>query len=166
MSESYSFDAPRLFTVGAVGEVGARLFFIQAHAEGTTVSVKCEKQQAAALAEHLQRVLADLPVVDADEPPPLIEPLPPMDIEFAVGTISIGYDEDRDRVLLVLEEIRPDDEDDLIAEAPGSLRLRVTRSQAAAFVTQASGLVAAGRPPCRLCGQPLDPDGHVCPRLN
>jgi uncharacterized repeat protein (TIGR03847 family) len=142
------------------------VFFIQAHAEGTTVSVKCEKQQAAALAEHLQRVLADLPVIDADEPPPLIEPLPPMDIEFVVGTISIGYDEDRDRVLLVLEEIRPEDDDDVPIGAVASLRLRVTRAQAAAFVTQATGLVAAGRPPCRLCGQPIDPNGHVCPRLN
>ncbi|MCU1352142.1 MAG: hypothetical protein JWM05_1351 [Acidimicrobiales bacterium] len=166
MADSYSFDAPRLFTVGAVGEVGSRVFFIQAHAEGTTVSVKCEKQQAAALAEHLQRVLADAPAVDPDELPPLIEPLPPMDIDFVVGSISIGYDEERDRVLLVLEELRPDDEDEAEPADVGTLHLRVTRGQVAAFIDQAASLVAAGRPPCRLCGQPIDPNGHVCPRLN
>ena len=60
---SYEFESPRLFTVGALGEPGQRTFFLQAHAEGTTVSLKCEKQQAEALAEHLEGVLADLPTV-------------------------------------------------------------------------------------------------------
>ena len=27
-------------------------------------------------------------------------------------------------------------------------------------------VVAAGRLPCPLCGQPLDPQGHICPRRN
>jgi len=37
---------------------------------------------------------------------------------------------------------------------------------ARAFVARASRVVAAGRPPCPLCGAPLDPQGHICPRRN
>jgi hypothetical protein len=27
-------------------------------------------------------------------------------------------------------------------------------------------IVAAGRPACQWCGNPIDPDGHICPRMN
>jgi uncharacterized repeat protein (TIGR03847 family) len=79
--------------------------------------------------------------------------------------------------VLVAEEAVPgtgDDEDDQFDDAEddgetsagASARFRLTRAQVAAFVTRARELVAAGRPPCPLCGGPLDPDGHVCPRTN
>ena len=45
-------------------------------------------------------------------------------------------------------------------------RFRLTRPQAAAFVERARSLVQAGRPSCRLCGLPMDPDGHTCPGTN
>lgn len=45
-------------------------------------------------------------------------------------------------------------------------RFRLTRPQAAAFVERARSLVQAGRPSCRLCGLPIDPDGHTCPGTN
>ena len=48
----------------------------------------------------------------------------------------------------------------------GHIRLYVTRSQAAAFCDHADELVAAGRPNCQWCGNPIDPDGHPCPRMN
>jgi uncharacterized repeat protein (TIGR03847 family) len=162
-SDSYLFDDPRLFTVGALGEPGSRVFFLQAHEEGTTVSVKCEKQQAEALAEYLEGVLADLPAVDPSEPPPLVEPLPPLSLEWVAGTMSIGWNEATERVVLDVEEL-VDDEDAM--EDPAHLRLQLTPSQAAGYVEQARSLASAGRPACRLCGQPIDPAGHACPRLN
>jgi uncharacterized repeat protein (TIGR03847 family) len=165
MSESYEFDSPRLFTVGIVGEPGHRMFFLQAHADGVTVSVKCEKQQAAALADYLANVLASLPAVDPAEPGPLIESLVPLDIAWVAGLMAVAYDEDIDRVVLVIEELAADEAE--TADTPGaSLRLRLTRAQVAAYIHHARRLVAAGRPPCRLCEQPIDPEGHVCPRLN
>jgi uncharacterized repeat protein (TIGR03847 family) len=170
MSESFMFDEPRLFTVGVMGEPGHRLFFLQAHGDGTTVSIKCEKQQAGGLADFLATILADLPPADDNEPPALTEALVPMEMAWIAGTMTVGYDELSDRVLLVVEEvvIEPDEEgpEPIAAEEPASLRLRLTRGQVAAYIEHARELVAAGRPPCRLCGQPIDAEGHVCPRLN
>lgn len=51
-------------------------------------------------------------------------------------------------------------------EGPDVLRVRVTPAAARSFVQRAARLVASGRPPCPLCGQPLDPQGHMCPRRN
>lgn len=163
MAESFDFEAPRLFTVGVIGDPGHRTFFLQAHADGETVSVKCEKQQAAALADYLENVLSSLPKADQSGPAPLIESLVPMDIAWVAGVMAVAYDEDLDRVVLVVEE-GTDPDDETVESA--SLRLRLTRLQVAAYIRHARELVAAGRPPCRLCGQPLDPEGHVCPRLN
>jgi uncharacterized repeat protein (TIGR03847 family) len=55
---------------------------------------------------------------------------------------------------------------DLSDDPGGSARIAITRAQAAAFAVRGARLVAAGRPPCPLCGYPLDPRGHVCPRTN
>ena len=65
-----------------------------------------------------------------------------------------GRDEDED----------DDDDDDL--EGPDVLRVRVSAATARSFVERAARVVASGRPPCPMCGQPLDPQGHICPRRN
>jgi uncharacterized repeat protein (TIGR03847 family) len=44
--------------------------------------------------------------------------------------------------------------------------VRLTPQAARVFIERARRVVAAGRPPCPLCGQPLDPAGHLCPRHN
>jgi uncharacterized repeat protein (TIGR03847 family) len=67
---------------------------------------------------------------------------------------AAGIDEDEDE----------DEDDDL--EGPDVLRVRVSAAAARAFVERAARVVASGRPPCPLCGQPLDPQGHICPRRN
>jgi uncharacterized repeat protein (TIGR03847 family) len=56
-----------------------------------------------------------------------------------------------------------DDDDD---EGPDTLRVRMSTEVARGFVQRALEVVAAGRLPCPLCGQPLDPQGHICPRRN
>jgi uncharacterized repeat protein (TIGR03847 family) len=77
-----------------------------------------------------------------------------------VGTVGVSYDDAEDRVILVIEELVADEETGAIA------RLSISREQAAAFAIQATRLVESGRPPCPLCGSPLDPSGHECPRTN
>jgi NAD(P)-dependent dehydrogenase (short-subunit alcohol dehydrogenase family) len=57
-----------------------------------------------------------------------------------------------------------DDDDDL--EGPDVLRVRLSAATARSFVERAARVVASGRPPCPMCGQPLDPQGHICPRRN
>ena len=89
-----------------------------------------------------------------------------------LGPIGLGYDRGNDRLLVQLEELdrrRDDDEDDEDGRGAvdrGHVRLYVTRGQAAAFCEHADELVAAGRPSCMWCGNPIDPDGHPCPRMN
>jgi len=119
-----------------------------------------EKAQVAALSAYLAKVLEDLPspdhlpedldLEDADEP------------SWAVGTLGVTYDELTDRVLLVAEEAVTEEEEEEAAVA----RFGATREQIAALVIRGAELVQAGRPPCPLCGYPLDPAGHACPRSN
>lgn len=165
MSESFSFDEVEHFTAGAVGEPGARVFYIQAGAAGRVLSFKCEKQQVGALSEYLSGVIADLPPTKrADVSMDLIEPVL---AEWNTGTMSVGYDEVAERILLVIEEILDErglDPDAAMPE-PASLRVRLTLPQVVAYNEWAAHLVEAGRPPCELCGHPKGPD-HACPKTN
>ena len=157
MTEAYDLSADRV-CVGTVGPVGNRLFLIQCRGDGTLLTLKVEKQQVAAMSELLARVVKDqqrpghLP--DDQE---LEEPTEPA---WAVGTVGVSFDEAEDRIVLVIEELVPEGEVGAIA------RVSITREQAAAFSIQATRLVESGRPPCPLCGSPLDPSGHECPRTN
>lgn len=177
MNESFDFRHPSHFTAGAVGEPGRRVFYLQAAEESRLVSLKIEKQQVAALATFLQTVLEDLPAPSGEpEAAQLLEPAIP---DWVVGQIAVGVDEATNRVVLVVEElVEVDDEDededdddtdpiDEDAVPPGAtLRLHLTLEQAAAFIATAGELMQRGRPSCRLCGQPMDPADHACPRLN
>lgn len=165
MSEFYDFDQPGRFAVGAMGQPGHRVFFLQAFAEGAEVAVKCEKQQAQALAEHLVKLLADLPGEDAPAAASA-EALPPSDLAFTVGSISIGVDRRDNRLVVLLEEFPDVDEEQETPDEPARLRVHLTRDQVRAYAGQVEALLATSRPLCRLCEQPIDPDGHACPRLN
>lgn len=166
MTDSHDFDAVDCFTVGAVGEPGQRTFLFQARAGTQQVSVKCEKQQVAALTEYLQGVLADLPPVD-DLATVDLDLQAPLDPEWVAGTLSVAYDDVSDRIVILVEEVGvlDEDDDDLLGPDRASLRVRLTRVQVAALVRHTVALVEAGRPPCPVCGNPRGPD-HACPRTN
>jgi uncharacterized repeat protein (TIGR03847 family) len=184
LSSSFDFDAPERFCAGTIGEPGQRVFFLQMEADGLVVSLRLEKQQVAALAEYLSGILDDLPTVDPADVADAGDLVEPVVAEWVVGSLGVAWEEASDRVVLVAEEAvaiemadeddedEEDDEDDLDVDdeddAPhgATARIRLTRAQVRAFVTQARELVSAGRPACPLCGQPMDPDGHVCPRSN
>ncbi len=154
------FDDPTGFTAGTIGPPGQRVFYLQAQDQGVVASVRLEKQQVSALAEYLAGMLHDLPAPTKVPPAPeLVEPVVP---EWTVGNIGVAYDNDHDRIVIVAEELVPEE----AADAGESLRIVITRAQVRAFIDRASELMAGGRPPCRLCGAPLDPEGHACPRAN
>ena len=153
---------PDRFTAGAVGQPGFRVFFLQA-VEGTqVVSLRLEKQQVGALGQYLQGVLSDLPVVPPEALPTALDLVEPVVAEWIVGTLAVAYDGAEDRVVLQADEMV----DEEAGEEGSHARFHLTRAQVVAFCAHAETLVAAGRPPCPICGQPLDPDGHVCPRSN
>ena len=170
MTASFDLTAPHHFTAGTIGEPGQRVFFVQA-AEGTaTVTLKVEKTQVAALAQYLAELLADLPPVPDDEVPADLELLEPTVAEWIVGTIGVAFDEVRDRMVVTFQELQVVEEsDEPILEPDETASLAtfvVTRGQALGFVRRAAQLVSSGRPPCTLCGRPLDPQGHVCIKTN
>ncbi|HEY2814925.1 MAG TPA: DUF3090 family protein [Acidimicrobiales bacterium] len=166
-NERASFDLadPMVFTTGTVGSPGKRAFYLQAQGDGVVVTLKCEKQQVGALADYLAGLLADLPTVEPDTVPTLLDLCEPVIPEWAIGTLAVAWDETNDRMVLVAEELLAEEEQDSVTEVARA-RFQLTRPQVAAFVARARELVAGGRPPCPLCGGPLDPEGHACPRLN
>lgn len=153
-----SFDDPRAVTVGAVGPPGQRVFYLQVGDDDEVLSVKLEKQQVVALADYLSGLLADLPA--EDEPDLGAGHDEPDQLAWVVGNIGVAYDNTADRIVVVAEELVPEDEDGEV------LRIAATRAQIKGLIGRAEVLIAGGRPPCRLCGAPIDPGGHACPRAN
>jgi uncharacterized repeat protein (TIGR03847 family) len=167
MSIFFEFDEVNAFTVGTVGRPGERTFLLQARVDDQRVTVKCEKQQTAAIVQYLRKVLADLPPAEDRPMPGALELRDPLDPVFVLGPIGLGYDRSNDRVLVQLEEVGEIDEDgELVDQDRGHVRLYLSRGQAAAFCDHADRIVEAGRPPCQWCSFPIDPDGHACPRMN
>jgi len=159
----FELREPDRFTAGAVGEPGARVFYLQGVEGAEVVSLRLEKQQVAALADYLMGVLSDLPVIEVTDLPSPVELVEPVIAEWIVGTIAVAYDQADDRIVLQADELV----DEETSEEEGAhARFHLTRGQVQAFCGHAAILVASGRPPCPICGQPLDPDGHVCPRSN
>ncbi len=158
MSDGYDLSDPERITVGTVGPVGDRLFLLQCRQGPVLLTLKMEKQQVAVMADYMARIVRDRPRPDhLPDDAALEEPAEPA---WVVGTIGVSYDENDERIVLVIEELVPEDETGAIA------RLSISREQAAGFAIQATRLVESGRPPCPLCGSPLDPSGHECPRTN
>jgi uncharacterized repeat protein (TIGR03847 family) len=165
------FDVtPDVFTADFTGQPGARTFYLQARGSSGVHSFLLEKQQVAILAEKLQEVLL---AIDADDTikstPPQRDPglrlEEPVEPEWRIGGIGLLYDEDRDVVVLTLQEVRPDDEEE-DEEDDSGYRFHLRRDQVRALVLHALAAVGEGRPLCQLCGLPMDPEGHVCPASN
>jgi uncharacterized repeat protein (TIGR03847 family) len=176
----YVFDPPDRFVAGTVGEPGNRTFFLQARDGGRVISVVLEKVQVAVLAERLNQLLDELEErgIAETEPGPARDDVEPLDepiVEaFRAGTLTLGWDGSAERVLVEARaQVEDEDEEDEEADVEAAVdddadlfRVRLTAPAARAFVERAVRIVASGRPPCPLCGQPLDPQGHICPRRN
>ncbi len=182
----YSFEDPDRFVAGAIGEPGSRTFFLQAREGKRVTTVVLEKIQVALLAERLAHLLAEVRSRGAHVPEeaaegdidraPLDEPLREA---FRVGTMAITWDGDDETVVIEARELLETEEDadevEAVEDEPGededdedADRVRITLSprRVLAFAARALEVVAAGRPPCPYCGQPLNPEGHLCARRN
>lgn len=170
------FDPPERFVAGTVGQPGERTFYLQATGGGRTVSVALEKSQVALLAAKLGELLEEVRRRGIDVPsgpPRELEDVAPLDTpveeEFRVSAMALGFDV-ADGMVVVEAQSATEGEPPALADdtedGPDTLRVRMTPVTALAFVARAARVVAAGRPPCPLCGLPLDPSGHVCPRMN
>jgi uncharacterized repeat protein (TIGR03847 family) len=158
---SFDFETPDHFTAGAVGPPGQRTFYLQLREARRLVTLKVEKEQVRALAEYLAGLLARIEPGAAPVPDDFAL-LEPVEAAWNVGSIGVGYDEGRDRILVEAGELVEEDSQ----EEPAAARFRITRAQAAGYVERAQELMRGSRPTCPLCLQPMDPAGHVCPRKN
>ncbi len=214
-------------TADAVGPAGQRTFYLQGRKDDHLVTLRLEKQQVQLLAASVVEILSRLGKETGEGPPEeamgLEEPVVP---EWRAGRLSIGYTEERDLILLEVEELVPDEDDEeegeetvplefetttLTGEAeeeeeeedweddiselseleeleemaesevlaemtaqaggededePGRVRFWATREQMLSLARHGASVCAAGRPRCQLCGNPIDPEGHLCPALN
>jgi uncharacterized repeat protein (TIGR03847 family) len=158
--------------------------------EKVQVSLLAEKLEELLL-EANKRFGVDMPeapIVAIHDNDPLDSPV---DEEFRVGTLGLAFDVDTATVVIEAieageaeveialgEDDDPEDDedadddtaDDDDDEEPDDdldrLRVRLSPEATRAFIDRARRVVSAGRPPCPLCGQPLDPAGHLCPRHN
>ncbi len=185
MAIEHRYDQPDRFVVGTVGRPGERTFFVQARQGRRLTSVVAEKQQVEVLAEHLDRVLDELSHLSSgavDVPPKRNEvvdndPLDaPIEEEFRIGTMTIAWDPNTERVVIEMFPISdaeiPSDADASeaaaleAAEASEVFVVSIRPGAAREFVARSRAVVESGRPACPFCSQPIDPDGHICPRAN
>jgi len=174
-------------TADAVGEPGARTFYLQVRSGSDLITVIVEKEQVVLLSQSVLELLADVPLETgalADADLALEEPVDP---RFRAGRLSIGYDPDQDRFLLEITEYDPSDDEDAddeedegeettedlirslteeLANDRETIRLWASREQMLALSRHGAEVAERGRPTCRFCGNPIDPEGHVCPATN
>jgi uncharacterized repeat protein (TIGR03847 family) len=173
MSESYDLDPVDRITAGAIGEPGQRVFLVQARSGAGQITLVAEKEQVRLLATALLQLLGQLPEAEEGSvPSPVdLELAAPFEPEWRAGEMAIEYDDESDRVAIVIREVAfvdEDAEDDDGEEDEGAVaRFVVSRAQARALADHALSVVASGRPRCRLCGQPVvDGESHVCAAMN
>lgn len=156
---------------GAIGEPGQRAFYIQARTENTQLTVLVEKEQVDLLSTEavafLDKIADTYPELPFDLPATqsaLREPTVPL---FRARLIGLGFDPERELVLIELRERSEEEEVEDDNEEDGYVaRIYATRAQVRAMAARGAEAVAGGRPPCPLCEQPMDPSGHRCPRWN
>jgi uncharacterized repeat protein (TIGR03847 family) len=157
-------------TTGAIGKPGKRVFYLQARKDEQLVTLIVEKQQVQSLAIGLEQFLEDLrkrfpelTEADTDYTEDDMELERPIDPAFRVGQIGLGYDEVSDLLVLVVRELLTEERD---AEEASVARFWCTREQLRAMTQWGLEVASRGRPICGNCGQPIDPQGHFCPKRN
>ncbi len=163
---TYDFNPVSHITVETIGPPGQRTFFLQASQGLTLLTMIMEKEQAAALASAIDQLLEQLGEKEADEPEEQVDLTlhEPIDPEFRIGQMGLGYEENHEQVVVIVEELLPEEEAEI--RSPMTARFWMSKAQARALSRHAAEVVAAGRPICPLCGEPIDPTGHFCPRSN
>ena len=172
------FRSPDRFVAGTVGQPGDRTFYLQAVHDERVVSVELEKQQVAVLAERIAALLLEINRRFGTPVPPEtgsvedLNPLiTPVDSEFRVGTMGLGWDAEAQTIVVELLAVSETEFDasvvlDDAEDGPDAVRVFLSPESAREFAARSSRVISAGRPPCPLCEEPLDPQGHICVRTN
>jgi uncharacterized repeat protein (TIGR03847 family) len=147
----------------ALGQPGQRRFRLLVRSSTESVAVWLEKQQLAAVGLWLEEALTR---IERDDPrdEPDVEPMPfneSFELDFRASQLALAYDEsERLFAIQAFNANRP------VGNQAAALHCRISRGQARVLSRKIAEVVAAGRPICPLCNQPMDPAGHTCPRSN
>lgn len=170
MPSHYDIRPAQHLTTGTRGEPGQRVFFLQASDGVDTMTLIIEKIQLLSLEKGAEQFLSDLeeryPQITAaeeayeEETMELQEPLDPL---FRVGNLGLGYDEEEDMIVLLAREIGLRDAEN---EDARTVRIWCSRSQLRALCAHGLVIAGRGRPICPHCGEPINPEGHFCPKRN
>ena len=167
-AELFDFNPVSRITIDAVGPPGERTFLLQASQGASSITLKMEKEQAKILAVSVIELLEDLDEKHPRSRSKLEKPLSsdlmlqePLEPTFIIGQIGLGYEQNQDMIVLVIQEVQYEGKTDL-----ATARLWATRAQMEAMSEHALQVVEQGRPICPLCNEPMDPDGHFCPKSN
>jgi uncharacterized repeat protein (TIGR03847 family) len=158
-------DPVDAIAVGAVGPAGHRAFYIQARSRALRLTVLLEKLHVQSLAQRTIELMAGQQVEAVEEPEPLTEPV---EADWRAGEVGLGLDTESNRFVLLVREVQAaeDEGNEAAAASLATARLWIRPAQMLAFAARGLELVRAGRPLCQVCGLPMDPEGHLCPRKN
>jgi uncharacterized repeat protein (TIGR03847 family) len=167
--EEFDLNPVTHITTDAIGQPGKRVFYIQGWQNERTITLIVEKIQVQSLAVGLEQFLAeiqeknpDLPEASADFTETNMHINPPVDPLFRVGELGLGYDADNDHVILIARELLPEG----TQGEPNVVRFWCSRSQLRAMARWGIEVASRGRPICPQCGEPMEPEGHFCPKKN
>ncbi|MBC8162698.1 MAG: DUF3090 family protein [Roseiflexaceae bacterium] len=163
---TYDLDQVTRITASAIGEPGQRVFYVQARRGRELVSLIAEKQQVQVLAQSIDQFLEELveknPLLSTADDFMLISDMTleePLESRFRISQMGLGYDAERDLVLLIIQGLEEDGE-------TLTARFSAGREQMKALSQHALQVVSKGRRICGNCARPIDPEGHFCPRMN
>lgn len=171
----HTFDWPDRLVIGTVGRPGSRTFYLQARDGSRLFSVALEKEQSAALGEKIDELLDELMATEGNRfsvpervPAELLDDDAldqPVEEQFRVGIMGLGWDPSTAQLVIEAVPAQPVDPETLEPVGPEpeeALVVRIPVGAARAFAQRTRAVVEAGRPLCPRCGEPMDPDGHVC----
>jgi uncharacterized repeat protein (TIGR03847 family) len=151
MPDEIMLDPVDFVTIGTVGPKGRRVFYLQGGQSDQIVTLTIEKQQAQALAEAIAEMLRALKEQFPDVPETevnlsrwdmsLRDPIEPI---FRVAQMGLGYDEERNLIQLVMQELVPSEEE-LSEPQPQVVRMWATREQVRALSEHVPSVVKKGR---------------------
>jgi len=166
-SERNEFDEVKLLSAFTMGAPGKRTFFLAIGQKEKWVRVWLEKYLLQTLGLAIDEFIAALSkehvTFDSKaEEMPLSADVPsglPAS-ELDVDQVTLGFERQRIELNLLVHPSGPRQ------ESQRELSYRITPSQLKKLGAQAKSICAAGRPICILCGNPIDPAGHICPTGN
>lgn len=170
----YDLDPVDHITVDALGKPGSRVFYIQGRKGDEVISLIIEKIQLQSLTmgipdffEEIKKRFPQLqPLPEFNLQEELMGIQPPVDPKFRVGNLGLAYDDERDLVCIIAREMQYNDSQDDENDEGGIARFWCTRQQLLALSRWGVMVTERGRPICPQCQQPMEPEGHFCPKKN